>query len=75
MQSLKKLKWQKRMFKRPEMIKQDLSGMSSEKKQALEELKWQKKSSKELEWQAAVFKKHEMAKKNFKIAHIKTRNL
>ena len=51
------------MFKRAEMIKQDLSGMSSDKKQALEELKSQKKSSKELEWQAAVFKKHEMAKK------------
>ena len=31
------------MFKRAEMMKQDLSGMSSDKKQTLEELKWQKK--------------------------------
>ena len=42
-QSLKKLKWQKGMFKRAEMMKQDLSGMSSDKTQTLEELKWQKK--------------------------------
>ena len=31
------------MFKTAEMMKQDLSGMSSDKTQTLEELKWQKK--------------------------------
>ena len=31
------------MFKEAEMMKQDLSGMSSDKTQTLEELKWQKK--------------------------------